>query len=57
MALTHTDLNTRVGPPWTIIEGDSPIVAAAIHNGHELRPELEAFMGADPEDRRREEDP
>lgn len=46
-----------MGPPWTIIEGDSPVVAAAIHNGHELRPELEAFMGADPKDRRREEDP
>ncbi len=57
MAITRSAPAVGVGPPWTIIEGDSPIVAAAIHNGHELRPELEAWMVVDPNDRRREEDP
>ena len=44
-------------PPWTIVEGDSPIVAAAIHNGHDLRPEFERLVGIPAADRRREEDP
>jgi len=44
-------------PPWTILEGRSPIVAAALHDGHELRPEVEDLIGIAAPDRRREEDP
>ena len=57
MALTRTDAGLDVGSPWTIIPGDSPVVAAAVHNGHEIRPEVAAFMEVPPGDRRREEDP
>ena len=34
-----------------------PVVATAIHNGHELRPEVEALVALDPAIRLREEDP
>ena len=44
-------------PPWTIVEGDSPVVAAAIHDGHGLRPELEDLVAIPAADRQREEDP
>lgn len=57
MASTRTDQGIGVGPPWTIIEGDAPIVAAALHNGHGLRAGVAAFMGIRPVERRREEDP
>jgi hypothetical protein len=42
---------------WTTIRGPGPVVATAIHDGHELRPEVgEAMLLADA-DRLREEDP
>jgi N-formylglutamate amidohydrolase len=40
-----------------IIEGDGPIVATAIHNGHALREEVAALTALDDADRLREEDP
>lgn len=42
---------------WTIDEGDGPIVATAIHDGHELRAELAALAALPEPDRLREEDP
>jgi N-formylglutamate deformylase len=40
-----------------IAEGQEPIIATAIHDGHALRPEVEALMALDDADRLREEDP
>ncbi|MDQ3080550.1 MAG: N-formylglutamate amidohydrolase [Pseudomonadota bacterium] len=42
---------------WTVTRGPSPIVASAIHDGTELRPEVAAAMGLGDSDRLREEDP
>jgi len=42
---------------WTMQRGPGPIVATAIHDGHELRPEIAAAIKLSEEDRRREEDP
>lgn len=44
-------------PPWSIDVGDGPIVATAIHSGHELRPEVAEWMAIDDRERLREEDP
>ncbi len=40
-----------------ITEGQEPIVATAIHDGHALRPEIQALMALTEADRLREEDP
>lgn len=45
------------GPAWTTVTGDDPIVATAIHAGHELRAEVEKLMKLPEADRLREEDP
>lgn len=45
------------GAAWSITRGDDPIVATAIHAGHELRPEVAARMKLPEQDQRREEDP
>jgi hypothetical protein len=42
---------------WTVQHGLGPVVATAIHDGHELRPEIAAQMSLDEGDRLREEDP
>ena len=42
---------------WTVQRGPEPIVATAIHDGHELRPEVAAAMILPHADRLREEDP
>jgi hypothetical protein len=42
---------------WTVQRGPGPIVATAIHDGHELRPEVAAAMKLADLDRLREEDP
>ncbi|MDQ3962671.1 MAG: N-formylglutamate amidohydrolase [Actinomycetota bacterium] len=57
MASIRAAARVALGPPWTIIEGTSPVVAAALHNGHDLRPEIATLMDVEPSDRRREEDP
>ena len=44
-------------PPWRIRPGTLPVVAAAIHCGHVMRPEVAALTALGDEDRRREEDP
>jgi hypothetical protein len=42
---------------WELFEGDSPLVATAIHAGHSLRDEVAAIMQLKDIDRLREEDP
>jgi N-formylglutamate deformylase len=42
---------------WTVTEGEGPIVAAAIHAGHALRPEIRRRMRLGDAERLREEDP
>src|SRR5688572_1430286 len=42
---------------WTVREGPGPVVATAIHDGHELRPEVAEAMRLSDADRLREEDP
>ena len=42
---------------WTVQHGPGPVVATAIHDGHALRPEVEAAMALDAAGRLREEDP
>jgi N-formylglutamate amidohydrolase len=44
-------------PPWSIDVGDGPVVATAIHSGHELRPEVAEWMAIEDLERMREEDP
>lgn len=44
-------------PIWQIQVGDGPFVAAAIHDGNEVRGELHDHLEISPEDRLREEDP
>ncbi len=43
--------------PWTIARGGDPIIATAIHAGHDLRPDVKAAMKLPAADRLREEDP
>lgn len=42
---------------WKLTTGDSPIVAAAIHDGHEVREEVAEILGLTATERLREEDP
>jgi N-formylglutamate amidohydrolase len=42
---------------WTIEEGDSPIIALAVHNGHYVHEEFISSLAIDEETRLREEDP
>ena len=42
---------------WTVTRGPGPIVATAIHDGHDLRPAVAAKMILPEADRLREEDP
>ena len=42
---------------WTVQHGPGPIVATAIHDGHELRPEVASAIALPPDQRLREEDP
>jgi hypothetical protein len=42
---------------WTVVRGDGPVLATAIHHGTRLRPETAALMRLGEADRVREEDP
>jgi hypothetical protein len=42
---------------WTVVLGPGPVVATAIHDGHDLRPEVAERMVLPEGDRLREEDP
>jgi N-formylglutamate deformylase len=46
-----------IGPHWEIFAGDGPIVATALHAGHEVRPEVLSHMAVDEPTRHRDEDP
>jgi len=43
--------------PWIITEGAGPVIATAIHHGHDLREEVARLLAVSAEDRLREEDP
>jgi N-formylglutamate amidohydrolase len=45
------------GTPWHVAEGDEPLVATAIHDGHRVRDEVRELLGISDADRLREEDP
>ncbi len=45
------------GKAWKIEEGDGPLIAAAVHSGHIVRPEVEKALALAPAQRLREEDP
>ena len=42
---------------WQVVKGSSPIIAAALHYGHDIREGLEELMAVDEATRLREEDP
>jgi len=42
---------------WISTAGNQPIVAAALHDGHHVRPEVEQLLAISPDQRKREEDP
>ena len=42
---------------WRHEEGDGPLVAVAVHDGHAVRPEVANLLALEPEERLREEDP
>ena len=42
---------------WEVVQGNSPLVATAIHDGHKLRPEVATIMALTDAERLREEDP
>lgn len=42
---------------WVMVEGDGPVVAAAIHDGHDVRADVAALFAITEADRWREEDP
>jgi N-formylglutamate amidohydrolase len=44
-------------PAWSFEIGDGPVVATAIHSGHEVRPDVAEWMAISDMDRLREEDP
>jgi N-formylglutamate deformylase len=44
-------------PPFAITEGQGPLVAVALHAGHQVRPEVAAALELTPSERLREEDP
>lgn len=43
--------------PWVLERGQGPLVAAAVHDGHEVREDLEPKLAISEADRLREEDP
>lgn len=44
-------------PLWTIVAGEGPIIAVALHDGHEVRAEIHESFAISEADRLREEDP
>lgn len=42
---------------WKVVKGNGPIVATAIHNGHDVRLDLRKLLAISETDRLREEDP
>jgi len=48
---------TRSHEAFTIVRGESPLIAAAVHDGHEVRADIAARLALADGERRREEDP
>src|SRR5690606_41050266 len=46
-----------INPFFDLIIGKSPIVGAALHNGHDMRADMHAYFNLRDADRLREEDP
>jgi len=46
-----------IEPIWYLEKGAGPLVATAIHDGHDVRDDVSRFMSISASDRRREEDP
>ena len=44
-------------PEWDIVTGHGPVIAAAVHDGHRMRPALLPHLAIDEDGRRRDEDP
>lgn len=44
-------------PSWVLTQGNDPVVAVALHDGHHVRPEVAALLAVSEADRWREEDP
>lgn len=42
---------------WELTLGDGPVIAAAVHDGHGMRPALQPYLAIDDATRRRDEDP
>ncbi|MFT5153575.1 MAG: N-formylglutamate deformylase [Planctomycetota bacterium] len=42
---------------WSLEKGETPLIALAIHNGHDIREELSHYVSLSDSDRLREEDP
>ena len=42
---------------WDVVRGDGPLVATAVHDGHDVRDEVGALLAIGDADRLREEDP
>ena len=40
-----------------LTEGQQPLVAVALHDGHYIRPEVKQLLAISPDERKREEDP
>ena len=53
----HQDEPLDAGPWYTLRRGAGPVLATAIHDGHDLRPEIAAMMKLPDAARLREEDP
>ena len=51
------NIPTDNGRWWTVQRGGGPVVATAIHDGHDLRPEIADAMRLSDSERLREEDP
>lgn len=49
--------NTATGKLWTLDFADSPVLATAIHDGHDVRSEINDIMALSSSQRLREEDP
>jgi N-formylglutamate deformylase len=52
--LTH---NNHFHPLWSVHEGEGPILATALHSGHEIRADLAKILALEEDNRLREEDP
>ena len=42
---------------WKSIEGNQPLIAVALHDGHDVRSEVKQLLAITPDERKREEDP